>query len=136
MFVTAASITVPIFSVVLRKAYGLGAQAMAGGSLHGSELTVSWPTGEFGAMGLEGAVQLAFRAELAALEDPHARRAFFDERVAELYQQGKAVSVAQVAEIDAVIDPAETRRWLVRALESAPLGGRRATKKRPFIDTW
>jgi acetyl-CoA carboxylase carboxyltransferase component len=136
MFVTAASLTVPIFTVVVRKGYGLGAQAMAGGSLHASQFAVSWPTGEFGPMGLEGAVRLAYRRELAAIADPAEREAAFRRHVDELYERGKAVNVAQFVEIDAVIDPADTRRWLVRALESQPPALPRTGKKRPFVDTW
>ena len=116
MFIAGARMSVPVCAVVLRKAYGLGAMAMAGGDLHHPALTVSWPSGEFGGMGLEGAVRLGFRAELDAIADPQARRARYEELVAEYYTRGKALSTAQAFEIDDVIDPADTRRALIGAL--------------------
>ena len=119
MFVAGARLTAPLCAVVLRKGYGLGAMAMAGGDLHAPALTVAWPTGEFGGMGLEGAVQLGYRKELDALEDPDARRARYDELVATYYERGKALSVAAVFEIDDVIDPADTRTVLSRTLGRA-----------------
>jgi acetyl/propionyl-CoA carboxylase alpha subunit/acetyl-CoA carboxylase carboxyltransferase component len=124
MFIAGAQLTVPVCAVVLRKAYGLGAMAMAAGDLHNPALTVSWPSGEFGGMGLEGAVRLGFRAELDAIADPDARRARYDELVAEYYARGKALSTAQAFEIDDVIDPADTRQVLIGAL--ARTGGRPA----------
>jgi acetyl/propionyl-CoA carboxylase alpha subunit/acetyl-CoA carboxylase carboxyltransferase component len=136
MFVTGASLTVPFFTIVLRKGYGLGAQAMAGGSFKAPMFTVAWPTGEFGGMGLEGAVKLGYRNELAALEDPEERRKLYEEMVDRMYQHGKAVSTASHFEIDDVIDPAESRRWIGRALRSAPPPPPRTHKKRPCIDTW
>ena len=136
MFVVGASLTVPFFTIVLRKGYGLGAQAMAGGSFHAPIFTVAWPTGEFGGMGLEGAVKLGFQKELAAIEDPSERRRTFDEMVARMYEIGKAVSMASYFEIDDVIDPAESRRWILRALESAPPPLPRTGKKRPCVDAW
>ena len=136
MFVTGASLAVPFFTIVLRKGYGLGAQAMAGGSFRCPIFTIAWPTGEFGGMGLEGAVRLGFRDELAAEPDPVARQALFDERVARLYEQGKAVNDATYYEIDEVIDPADSRRWITMALESAGPPAPRAGRKRPCIDTW
>src|SRR5205814_398606 len=120
MFVTGASVTVPFFTIILRKGYGLGAQAMAGGSFKAPVFTVSWPTGEFGGMGLEGAVKLGYRNELAAVEDPAARQALFEEMVARMYEHGKAVSYATYFEIDDVIDPAESRKWIMTALRSVP----------------
>jgi acetyl/propionyl-CoA carboxylase alpha subunit/acetyl-CoA carboxylase carboxyltransferase component len=116
MFIAGAQLTVPVCAVVLRKAYGLGAMAMAAGDLHNPALTVSWPSGEFGGMGLEGAVRLGFRAELDAIADPDARRARYDELVAEYYSRGKALSTAQAFEIDDVIDPADTRQVLIGTL--------------------
>jgi acetyl/propionyl-CoA carboxylase alpha subunit len=136
MFVTSASLTVPFFTIVLRKGYGLGAQAMAGGSFKAGFFTVAWPTGEFGGMGLEGAVKLGYRKELAALDDPAARRALFDEMVERMYRHGRAVNTASHFEIDDVIDPAESRRFILGALRSAPAPAARAHKKRPCIDTW
>jgi acetyl/propionyl-CoA carboxylase alpha subunit len=136
MFVTAGSISVPFFTIVLRKGYGLGAQAMAGGSFHAPFFTVSWPSGEFGAMGLEGAVRLGYRKELEAITDPEQRQAAFDRMVAQSYENGKAINMASFLEIDDVIDPAETRRWVLRGLRSAPARLPRRGKKRPFVDTW
>jgi acetyl-CoA carboxylase carboxyltransferase component len=136
MFVTAASITVPFFTIVLRKGYGLGAQAMAGGSFRSPLFTVSWPTGEFGGMGLEGAVRLGYRRELDAIEDDAAREAEFERMVGRAYQHGKALNVATYFEIDDVIDPAESRRRIVEVLRAAPPPPRREGKKRPFVDTW
>jgi len=135
MFVTAAGIEVPIFTIVLRKGYGLGAQAMTGGTFPASFFIVSWPTGEFGGMGLEGAVRLGYRKELEAETDPAAQKALFDQLVARSYERGKAISVAQALEIDAVIDPMESREWIVRGLKSmAPR--ERTGERRRFIDTW
>jgi acetyl-CoA carboxylase carboxyltransferase component len=131
MFVAAASLTVPFFSVVLRKGYGLGAQAMAGGHFHAPVFTISWPTGEFGGMGLEGAVKLAMKKELEAIEDPEQRKQLFETTVAWAYERGKAMSMASYLEIDAVIDPAETRAWIARALAGITIPPRRR-----FIDTW
>ena len=120
MFVTAASLTVPWFTVVLRKGYGLGAQAMAGGGFHAQCFTVSWPTGEFGGMGLEGAVRLGFRKELQAIADPAERENLFRSMVARYYETGKATNIASVLEIDQVIDPIDTRHWIIRGLEVLP----------------
>ncbi|MFQ5698319.1 MAG: carboxyl transferase domain-containing protein [Myxococcota bacterium] len=136
MFVTGASLRVPFFTIVLRKSYGLGAQAMAGGSFRAPWFCVSWPTGEFGGMGLEGAVKLGFRKELAAVEDPEQRKALFDEMVARMYERGKAVNTASHFEIDDVIDPMDSRRWILGALRSAPGPERRSGRKRPCVDTW
>jgi acetyl/propionyl-CoA carboxylase alpha subunit/acetyl-CoA carboxylase carboxyltransferase component len=136
MFVTAASLTVPLFAVVLRKGYGLGAQAMTGGDFSAAAFAIAWPTAEFGPMGLEGAVRLGYRKELEAEADPVIRQALFDKLVGRMYQTGKAISVAQVVEIDAVIDPAETRSWIVSGLKAAAPPPLRTGKKRPFVDTW
>ncbi len=136
MFVTSASVTVPFMTVVLRKGYGLGAQAMAGGSFKAPVFCVSWPTGEFGGMGLEGFVKLGYRKELESIEDPEERIAYYEEMVAKLYENGKAVSTATFFELDDVIDPAETRTWISMALKSAPEPVARHGKKRPMVDTW
>ena len=135
MFVTAASITVPYFTVVLRKGYGLGAQAMAGGGFHAQTFTISWPTGEFGGMGFEGAVRLGYRKEMEAIADPAARDKFFRDMVAKFYETGKAINIASVLEIDQVIDPIETRDWIIKGLRSAPPLQRNG-RKRPCVDTW
>jgi acetyl-CoA carboxylase carboxyltransferase component len=132
MFVTAAHLRVPFFSVVLRKGYGLGAMGMAAGGLHAPVFTVAWPTGEFGAMGLEGAVRLGFKKELEALPEGPEREALYQKLVAKSYANGEAMHMAATLEIDAVIDPLDTRAWLARGLASARVG---APGLR-FIDTW
>jgi acetyl/propionyl-CoA carboxylase alpha subunit/acetyl-CoA carboxylase carboxyltransferase component len=133
LFVTGAHLRVPLISLVLRKAYGLGAMAMMGGSTRAPLATAAWPSGEFGGMGLEGAVRLGHRKELAAIEDPAERTRAFEARVAELYEHGKAVNAAAALEIDAVIDPAASREWILSALDDCPgvPAGRRS-----FVDTW
>jgi acetyl-CoA carboxylase carboxyltransferase component len=136
MFVVGASVTVPLFTIVLRKCYGLGAQAMGGGSFKAPFWAVSWPTGEFGGMGLEGAVKLGYRNELAAIEDPVERKKFYDEMVQRMYEHGKAVNTASHFEIDDVIDPLNSRAWIMRGLRSMPPSVPRTGKKRPCIDTW
>ena len=136
LFVTGANLTVPFGTIVLRKAYGLGAQAMAGGSFHAPTFALSWPTGEFGGMGLEGAVKLGFRKELEAIGDPAERRALFDKMVAAAYARGKALSTATYFEVDEVIDPADSRRWISTALLGAQSWPRNEHKKRSNIDTW
>src|SRR6267142_4891719 len=135
LFVTGANITVPFFTIILRKGYGLGAQAMAGGSFKAPFFTVAWPTGEFGGMGLEGAVKLGYSKELAAVADSAQRETLFNEMVERMYQIGKAVNVASHFELDDVIDPADSRRWIANALRSAPPAPPRAGKKRPCVDT-
>jgi acetyl-CoA carboxylase carboxyltransferase component len=136
MFVTGASLTVPLFGIVLRKGYGLGAQSMIGGGFHASLFTVAWPTGEFGGMGLEGYVRLGFRKEMEAIADPVERENYYKAKVAELYANGKAVSIASVLEIDEVIDPADTRHWIMAGLRSVPKLEPRNGRKRPCIDAW
>ena len=133
MFVAAAHLRVPLLSVVLRKGYGLGAMAMTGGGFHETLSTVAWPTGEFGGMGLEGAVRLGYRKELEALPEGPEREALFEQLLAQQYDNGSAINMAATLEIDAVIDPASTRDWLVAGLEAGkirPLDGALA------IDTW
>jgi acetyl-CoA carboxylase carboxyltransferase component len=138
MFVTGANLSVPIGTIVLRKGYGLGAQAMAGGSFHAPSFTVGWPTSEFGGMGLEGAVKLGYRNELAAIDDPAERKATFDQMVDRMYQIGKGVNLASHFEIDDVIDPCDSRHWIMSMLNTTTTGWRhrRPAKGRPSIDTW
>lgn len=136
MFVTAASLQIPVLSVVLRKGYGLGAMGMTAGSFHAPFFNVAWPTGEFGGMGLEGAVRLGFRNEIANAGDEAAQKAMFEKLVAEQYQRGKALSMAVSLEIDAVIDPADTRNWILRGLKSVKKPGPRHGRRRPMVDTW
>ena len=133
LFVTAAALRVPVFSVVLRKGYGLGAMGMAAGGFHAPVFTVAWPTGEFGAMGLEGAVRLGFRKELEALPEGPEREALYQRLVAQQYANGSAVQMATTLEIDAVIDPVETRNWLRNGLASARV---RDPSGLRFVDVW
>jgi acetyl-CoA carboxylase carboxyltransferase component len=136
MFVVGASMTVPYVTVILRKGYGLGAQAMAGGSFRTPALTVAWPTGEIGGMGLEGAVRLGFRRELEAEPDETARRGLEARLIAAAYRNGKALNAATHFEIDDVIDPATTRARILAVLDAAPPPASRSGKKRPCVDTW
>jgi acetyl/propionyl-CoA carboxylase alpha subunit/acetyl-CoA carboxylase carboxyltransferase component len=136
LFIIGANLTVPLLSVVLRKSYGLGALAMTGGSYPASVFAVAWPTGEFGGMGLEGSVKLGYRNELAAISDPAERKAKFDEMVAAAYEHGKALNQASTYHIDEVIDPADTRRWIMGALRSLPPPPKRMEKKIKWIDAW
>ncbi len=129
MFVTGANLEVPAVTVVLRKAYGLGAQAMATGTFTAPRATVSWPTGEIGAMGLEGAVKLGFRRELAAADDPEA---MLDHLISQAYEHSKALNIASVFEIDDVIDPVDTRRWILAAIRTNQTGPR----TRRYVDPW
>jgi len=132
-FIAGAKLRTPLLTVVTRKGYGLGAQAMAGGSFHAPLFIAAWPTGEFGGMGLEGAVRLGYRKELEAETDPAKQKALYDQLVARLYAAGKATSMAAALEIDAVIDPADTRRWILGGLDAA------AGVTRPWevrVDSW
>ncbi|HEX7761074.1 MAG TPA: carboxyl transferase domain-containing protein [Caulobacteraceae bacterium] len=132
-FINGARLGTPMFSVVLRKAYGLGAQAMAGGSTLAPTFCAAWPTGEFGGMGLEGAVRLGYSKELAAQTDPEAQKALFDKLLGNLYAVGKAINVAAMLEIDAVIDPADTRHWITQGLKTCRP---RHAPRRRFVDAW
>ena len=141
LFVTGANLSVPMVSVVTRKSYGLGAQAMMGGSTKAPLACLAWPTGEFGGMGLEGAVRLGYRKELEAVTDDAERDALFREMVDRMYEHGRAVSVATHFEIDDVIDPADTRRWIATLFDASPETHRAAidplaAPRRPNIDTW
>jgi acetyl-CoA carboxylase carboxyltransferase component len=134
LFTVGATMTVPMVMVILRKGYGLGAMAMAGGDFHATLATLSWPTGEVGGMGLEGAVRLAMRKELAAIEDDEERQRTFEALVAASYEQGGALSAATYDEIDDVIDPAQTRHRVAALLgswQAPPRDGRRRV-----VDTW
>ena len=138
MLVAGASISVPVFMVVLRKGYGLGAQAMGMGSLHVPQLTIAWPTGEFGPMGLEGAVRLGYSKEIAAAGGEGTKEGdmLFNKLLDAMIANGKALNAAMYHEIDAVIDPKDTRHYLLRALKSLPVGKKHGGGKRPFIPTW
>jgi acetyl-CoA carboxylase carboxyltransferase component len=140
MFLAGANLTVPSGTIVLRKGYGLGAQAMAGGGFKGPLFTVAWPTSEFGAMGLEGAVRLGMRRELEAIEDPEERERVFQATVAAAYERGRGVSMASYGEIDDVIDPADSRRWIGTLFDETTSQwwerSERTGKKRPYVDAW
>jgi acetyl-CoA carboxylase carboxyltransferase component len=130
LFVVAASATVPWVTIVLRKGYGLGAQAMAGGGFHAKDFIAAWPTGEFGGMGIEGAVRLGFRHELAASDDP----AELEKRlIAAAYERGSALSMASHVEIDDVIDPRDTPEMIARVLDGC---ANRPRLGRTMIDPW
>jgi len=133
LFAATANLSVPVFALVIRKAYGLGAMASAGGHFHIPFLTAAWPTGELGGMGFEGAVQLGYKHELEAIDDATERQAWFEAKVAALYEKGKAVSAASYFELDAVIDPADSRHWLLTALNAV---GQPERDPSAFIDTW
>lgn len=132
LFIAAAHLRVPFLSVVLRKGYGLGAMAMTAGGFHSPLFTVAWPTGEFGAMGLEGAVRLGFKKELEAVPEGAEREALFQQLLAQQYAAGNGLNMATTLEIDAVLDPADTRTWLVAGLEA----GKVQNWAGPAIDTW
>jgi acetyl-CoA carboxylase carboxyltransferase component len=137
MFLAGANLTVPAGTIVLRKGYGLGAQAMAGGGFKAPMFTVGWPTSEFGAMGLEGAVRLGMRRELEAITDEAERDRVFEAAVAAAYERGQGVNMAAYGEIDDVIDPADSRRWIATLFDDeAGQWWRRPAKKRPHLDAW
>ncbi|HWX97537.1 MAG TPA: carboxyl transferase domain-containing protein [Solirubrobacteraceae bacterium] len=137
MFLTGANLSVPSGTIVLRKGYGLGAQAMAGGGFKAPLFTVAWPTSEFGAMGLEGAVRLGMRRELEAIDDPVERERVYEASVAAAYERGEGLNMAAYGEIDDVIDPADSRRWIELLFdETTGEWWRRPGKKRPNVDAW
>jgi acetyl/propionyl-CoA carboxylase alpha subunit/acetyl-CoA carboxylase carboxyltransferase component len=136
MFNTGANLSVPMFGVIVRKSYGLGVQAMCGASSLVPFFTVAWPTAEFAGMNIEGAVKLGYRDDLAVIEDPEERRVEYDKRVAASYERARAVNSGVFFGIDDVIDPADSRAWIVRGLKSLPPQLPRTEKKRPYIDTW
>ena len=137
MFVTGANLTVPIGTIVLRKGYGLGAQAMAGGGFKAGLFCVGWPTSEFGGMGLEGAVRLGMRRELESIDDPAERERAFDATVAAAYERGEGINMAAYGEIDDVIDPADSRRWIATLFaEGSGEWWKRRGKRRPNVDAW
>ncbi|MBP8310657.1 MAG: carbamoyl-phosphate synthase large subunit, partial [Burkholderiaceae bacterium] len=135
-YLIGANLSIPTFFVMTRKSYGLGKLAMTGGSMRVGTFAVAWPTGEFGGMGLEGQVKLGRRRELAAIEDPAQRLAAYENMVAELYEYGKALNTGSLFAVDEVIDPAETRRWIVAGLRSVPPSPVREGKRRPCVDGW
>jgi acetyl-CoA carboxylase carboxyltransferase component len=132
LFIAAAHLRVPYLSVVLRKGYGLGAMAMTAGGFHSPLFTAAWPTGEFGAMGLEGAVRLGFKKELLAVPEGPGREALFQRLLAQQTAAGSGINMATTLEIDAVIDPADTRRWVTAGLQTAKIG----VLQGAAVDSW
>jgi acetyl-CoA carboxylase carboxyltransferase component len=133
MLLAGAALRVPLVAVVLRRAYGLGAQAMLGGNLHAPLLTVAWPSAHLGPMGLEGAVRLGMRKELEAIADLEAREARVREATAAARENAKAINAAQIFEIDDVIDPADTRSLIASTLQAAT---RELPARRAFVDAF
>ena len=136
LFNTGANLSVPLFGVILRKAYGLGVQAMCGGSSMVPFFTIAWPTAEFAGMNIEGAVKLGYRRELEAIEDPDERLKMYETMVAQGYERALAVNAVSNFGIDDVVDPADTRSWIVSGMNSLPPSPPRTEKKRSYIDTW
>ncbi len=132
LFNIGANLTAPMFGVMVRKAYGLGVQAMIGGAASVPFFTVAWPTAEFAGMNIDGAVKLSARRELAAIEDPEERKEAYDRRVSQGYESARAINSGARY----TIDPADTRAWIVRGLKSLPPTPPRTEKKRPYVDTW
>ncbi len=135
LFLAGAHAKVPIYSIITRRAYGLGAMALAGGDFFASQYTVSWPSGELGAMGLEGAVKLGFKKDLEGAKDDDQREALFKMLVAGAYQQGSALNAASLLEIDEVIDPADTRKWIINANAAFPEQSYK-TREGGYVDSW
>ena len=137
LFNTGANLSVPVFGVVVRKAYGLGVQAMCCACSQWPFFTVAWPTAEFASSSIEGSIRLAFRAQLDAIEDPAERQAAYEARVAEAVDKARAVNSGGTNfGIDDVIDPADTRAWIAQGLQSVPPILPRADRKRPNVDPW
>jgi acetyl-CoA carboxylase carboxyltransferase component len=137
LFLAGSNLSVPTGTIVLRKGYGLGAQAMAGGGFKAPLFTVAWPTSEFGGMGLEGAVRLGMRRELEAIDDEAERERVFAATVAAAYEHGRGVNMAAYGEIDDVIDPADSRRWIATLFdEHGAEWWERPGKRRPYVDAW
>ena len=136
LLVAGAAIRVPLIAVILRRGYGLGAQAMVGGSLHEPLLTVAWPSAHLGPMGLEGAVRLAMRKELEAIADEDEREQRVRDLTAAAEQNARALNAATLFELDDVIDPAETRSLIAATLAAAAAHAPPAEPGGRFVDTW
>ena len=136
LFVTGANLESPRFSVILRKGYALGSMAQLTGSARAPIFTVAWPTSEHGGMNLEAGVLLSSRDRLAAIDDVDERAAEYDRLVAAAYERGSGINVASTFEIDDVIDPATTRRWIADGFKSVPEPGPIRRGRRTFLDTW
>ena len=136
LFVAGANLSVPIVTVILRKGYGLGAMTMGGGHFKNPAMTVAWPTGEFGGMGLEGQVKLGFRDYLASIEDSDERNQKYEELVGYAYERGKAINMSVSFGLDDTIDPADTRKVISGVFGSVRMEKRSVGKKRPLVDPW
>jgi acetyl-CoA carboxylase carboxyltransferase component len=135
-YLAGANLSTPTFFVCIRRSYGLGKLAMIGGGMRVDVFAVAWPTGESGGVGLEGQVKLGLRKKLEAIVAPAERRAAYERMVAELYEKGRAINQATELGVDDVIDPAETRRWIVAGLRLLQPTPARTRKKRPCVDGW
>jgi acetyl-CoA carboxylase carboxyltransferase component len=136
LMIAGAALRVPVVAVILRRAYGLGAQAMAAGSMHEPLLTLAWPGAHLGPMGLEGAVRLALRKELAQIQDEPARELRVQELTAAAQENAKALNAASLFEIDDVIDPAQTRSAIAASFAAAAARPKGAEPPRRFVDAW
>jgi acetyl-CoA carboxylase carboxyltransferase component len=137
LLIAGAALRVPLIAVILRRGYGLGAQAMTGGSMHEPLLTVAWPSAHLGPMGLEGAVKLALRKELEAIEDEAEREQRVRDLTAAAEDNAKALNAAALFEIDDVIDPAETRSLIASTLRAASFQKEPTSQgTHRFIDAW
>ena len=136
VFVSLANLTTPKMTITLRKCYGLGGLAMLAGSTEAGLFNVGWPTSEYGGMNLEAGVKLGARSQLEKIEDLEERTRVYEEMVADAYERGNAVNAATVLESDDVIDPAETRQWILRLLDAVPNSEPIREGRRPYIDSW
>ena len=136
LFVTGANLETPRFGVILRKGYALGSMSVLFGGSRTPVFTVSWPMSEHGGMNIESAIQLGNRERLAAIEDVEERAAEYERLVAKAYEHGGALNVASLFELDNVIDPAETRQWLMNGLKATPNPDPIRRGRRNFMDTW
>ena len=136
LIVTLGNVQTPRFSAVLRKCYGLGSNTILFGSERGPSFTVAWPTAEFGGMNLEAGVRLSYRDHLAAIENIEERAAEHERRVAEAYERGSALNAASTFKVDAVIDPVETRHWIVQGLPAAPRSEPIRHGRGPSLPAW
>ncbi len=136
LFVTGANLETPRFSIVLRKGYALGSIAVMTGSGRAPLFTVTWPEGEFAGMNLESSVLLSNRDSLAEIDDIDQRAAEYESLVDEAYERSGALNAGSVFGVDDVIDPLETRRWIVDGLKSVPESEPLRRGRRTFLDTW
>ncbi len=136
VFVSLANLTTPKMTITIRKCYGLGGLAMLAGSTEAGLFNVGWPTSEYGGMNLEAGVKLGARSQLEQIEDLEERTRVYERMVADAYERGNAFNAATVLESDDVIDPADTRKWIVRLLDAVPNSDPIREGRRPYIDSW